>query len=451
MRVRPRSLLLGSATIAIAVLLALVRFVPPDGREHTELAQFVGRFHLLLIHIPIAFLLLALLLELVALDLRRAVLRQSAEFVLVLGTLGAIGAAWLGWLLAWSGGYEGDLVTRHMWGGVSLAISSLVCCWTFRSSRRLSTVLLVATIGLMIWTSHQGGMLTHGANYLTEHMPAGMRSRLHVSTGNEGPGVDPATFYAIRVHPIFADKCLTCHNADKHKGGLRLDNYQGVMRGGKDGKVIIAGDVHKSELFRRITLPSDNKDFMPSEGKPALSKDELKVLELWITAGAPVQVDEKLLAGLPALSSAASAAPLVADYRPQLQTITALETSLGIHLVPRSQNPTDGLILRTMNSPSTCTDGTLARLGPVASLIVDAELARTKVTDNGMSTLSKTFPNLAFLDVSQTGVTSAGARNLEHLKKLQSLNLTETKVDAAGIAELRSNPNLKKLYVFETH
>jgi len=446
---RPRSILFGSAAVAVLLLIGMVRFVPPDGSEHAELAQFLGRFHLLVIHFPIALLLLALLLELVTLGERRAAWRPSAEFVLALATLGVIVAAWFGWLLAWSGGYEGELVRNHMWGGTWLAIVSLVCCWSLSWNRRLSLALLIATVGLMSWTSHQGGKLTHGSAFLTERMPAPMRNFLRVSAGREDSGVDPASFYSTRVHPIFADKCFACHSSAKHKGGLRLDSYQNVMRGGKDGKVIQAGDTLKSDLFRRITLPSDSKDFMPAEGKPALTADETKVLELWIAAGAPVQVDEKTLASLPALLPVAPAAPLVADYRPQLKTIAALETALGIRLVPRSQNPTDGLILRTVSSPEACNDETLAQLSPVSSLIVDAELSRTKVTDHGVQTLAKNFPNLRFLDLSYTAVTSAGMKEIARLDKLESLNLTATKVDADGVAELRSKPNLKKLYLFE--
>jgi hypothetical protein len=102
-------------------------------------------------------------------------------------------------------------------------------------------VALLATVGLMSWTSHQGGKLTPGTDYLTEHMPTAMRSVLGVTVGRVDSGVDPASFYATRVHPIFVDRCLLCHSSEKHKGGLRLDSYQNVMRGGKDGKVIQPG------------------------------------------------------------------------------------------------------------------------------------------------------------------------------------------------------------------
>jgi hypothetical protein len=133
-----------------------------------------------------------------------------------------------------------------------------------------------------------------------------------------------------------------------------------------------------------------------------------------------------------------------------LKVISELESSLGVRLVPRSQNPTDGLILRTLSAPAKCTDDTLAHLTPVANLIVDAELARTKVTDKGMTALA-TFSNLRFVDLSNTAVTAAGTKELLKLDKLESLNLTETKVTRSAIEPFQSKPGLKRIYSFETH
>ena len=450
MGLRPRSIFFGSAMFAVLILLGLIIFAPPSGAEHAEFAQFLGRFHPLIIHLPIALLLLAPVLEFAGFYERGAGLRQSTEFVLALATAGAIAAVSLGWLLAWSGGYDGPLVRHHMWGGISVAAASLGCCWLFTRNRRLALVALLATVGLTAWTSDQGGKLTYGTGYWTEHMPAPLRALLDVSdNGPVATRVDPASFYATRVQPIFSDKCVSCHSSGKHKGNLRLDSYENLMRGGKDGRVILAGDPRKSDLFRRITLPPDSKSFMPAEGKPALTADETKVIEIWIKAGATPQVDQKLLAGLPA-SLIAAPEPKVADYRPKLKMMAALQTSLNIRLVPRSQDPTDGLILRTAGSPDTCSDATLAKLAPVAGLIVDAELARTKVTDAGMATLAKSFSNLRFLDLSHTAVTASGMKAIAQLSKLESLNLTDTKVDSANVAELRSKPTLKKLFLFES-
>ena len=447
MPLRVRLWILGAGVAAILPLLILLISAPPDGGERAEFAQFLGRFHPLVVHLPIALLLLVPLLEGVALARERWHLRQAAGFVLGLATIAAIASAWLGWLLAWSGGYEGSLVIRHMWGGVSLAAASLACWALDHWKRSAYAVALVATVGLLIWTGDQGGKLTHGDSFLTEHSPAPLRNWI----GGRQPQVDPTSFYAMRVQPIFEDKCVLCHNAGKFKGKLRLDSYENVMHGGKDGLVIRPGEPGKSELFRRVTLPSDSKDFMPAEGKPALSAQEVKTIELWIAAGATTQIADAGIQGLPpSPGENAVAAPLTADYRPQLKTIAELEASLSVRLVPRSQNPTDGLILRTASAPERCNDATLAQLAPVANLIVDAELARTRVTDKGMQAVAN-FSNLRFLDLSHTAVTSAGLKELTKLDKLESLNLTQTRVTHNAAAELQAKPGLKRIYLFETH
>src|ERR1051326_6902353 len=448
MSLRVRLWILGAGLAAILPLFVLLVSVPPDGSERAEFAQFLGRFHPLVVHLPIALLLLVPVLEGVALARERWHLHQAAGFVLGLAVVAAIASAWLGWLLAWCGGYEGSLVIRHMWGGVSLAAASLACWGLYHWKRSAYAVALLATVGLLIWTGDQGGKLTHGDTFLTEHSPAPLRIWIG---GRQPPQVDPTSFYAKRVQPIFEDKCVLCHNAGKYKGKLRLDSYEHVMHGGKDGLVIHPGEPAKSELFRRVTLPSDSKDFMPAEGKPALSAQEIKIIELWIAAGATTQIADSAIQGLPpSPEETAVAALLMADYRPQSKTIADLEASLSVRLVPRSQNPTEGLILRTASAPERCNDATLAQLAPVANLIVDAELARTRVTDRGMQAIAN-FSNLRFLDLSHTAVTSAGVKELMKLENLESLNLTQTRVTHNAAAELQAKPGLKRIYLFEAH
>jgi len=222
------------------------------------------------------------------------------------------------------------------------------------------------------------------------------------------------------------------------------------MRGGKDGVVVKPGDPKHSELFRRINLSSDEKDFMPTDGKPPLTASEVKVIELWIASGASGSLPAIEVHGAPALAiSELPVLHLTRDYRPQLPLITSLEHDLGVRLVPRSRNPEDGLILRTVSAPERCDDAAVARLKVIGMLIVDAELARTKVTDAGLKTLA-TFSNLRAVDLAHTAVTSAGVPILARLSRLESLNLTATVVDDAGVAALRRKQTLKRLYLFET-
>jgi hypothetical protein len=201
-------------------------------------------------------------------------------------------------------------------------------------------------------------------------------------------------------------------------------------------------------VFRRITLPANDDDVMPSDGKPLLSADEIKIVELWISAGASAT---KPLADFPSAPvprlARAQAAPLAPDWRPRAKEIALLERELGVKLVPRSQVPTDGLILRTASAPRRCDDAALAKLAPVADFIVDAELARTPITDAGLQALAG-YRNLRSLDLTRTGVTSAGVAALVRLTKLETLNLTETAVDDPGAEQLKAVPSLKRVWLF---
>ena len=149
----------------ILVVTTLVALVPPDGNERADWLQFIGRFHPLLVHFPIALFLLVPILEIVGRSARFAYLRLSVNFVLTLATLGAASAAVLGWCLGRSGGYSGTLIIQHMWGGVVLSIVCWVC-WVMRSRpRELSVpyaITLALGVGLVAWTGYRGGQLSLG-------------------------------------------------------------------------------------------------------------------------------------------------------------------------------------------------------------------------------------------------------------------------------------------------
>jgi len=470
MNSRRKLLLYGVGLSVVLVLLLAVSEAPPDGVERGEWSQFVGRFHPLAVHLPIALLLLVVVLEGAGLFRSGKHLQAAAGFILALTAASALVAVFLGWMLGRSGGYEGGLVTRHMWGGISLAAALILCCAIRRWNAKLYGAVLFATVGLMAWTSDQGGKLTHGAGFLTEHMPGKLRSLLgiappearhlarssaiptasNVSAASSAAAPASVAFFASRIAPIFDDKCVQCHGPQKKKGKLRLDTFDYVMRGGKIGVVIKPGDAKGSELYRRITLPRDNKDAMPAEGKPGLTAGEVKAIEFWITSGAAETLAvEKVSTAPPPPPAKPVLPPLTPDYGPRSSQIARFETELGVRLIPRSQNPRDGLTLRTVGAPSRCDDRTVAALKPIADLIVDAELARTRITDAGMKTLGS-FVNLRSLDLSHTAVTSHGLASLTNLGKLESLNLTATDVDDEGVLPFRRKPGLRRLYLFET-
>jgi hypothetical protein len=253
---------------------------------------------------------------------------------------------------------------------------------------------------------------------------------------------EQATF-AGRVAPVLEHNCVKCHGPTKQKGGLRLDSFTAILLGSDDGQVVIPGDAQGSEVFRRITLTPGDDDFMPSGDRPPLSPAEITVLGRWIAAGAPASASfEAADLGPPLV-----APPAAPDYRPRLAEATSLSRTLGVRLVPRSRIPTDGLVLRTASAPGSCDDVVLARLAPVADLIVEAELARTRVTDKGMAEVGR-WANLVHLDLTHTAVTSEGVARLASLGRLETLNLTQTRVDSRGIALAEKMPMLRKVWAF---
>jgi mono/diheme cytochrome c family protein len=79
--------------------------------------------------------------------------------------------------------------------------------------------------------------------------------------------------------------CTVCHGAVEPRAGLSLDSHKGMLKGGKDGPIIKAGEPDKSELIKRIKGTSEPR--MPITGPPWLSDDEIETIERWIAAGAP--------------------------------------------------------------------------------------------------------------------------------------------------------------------
>ena len=264
-----------------------------DGKPHGEWPQFLGRFHPMVVHLPIGLILLLPLLELVGRT--RPALREAAGLVLWLSVFACVLATILGFLLAYGSGDASARVIRHMWGGIALTIGVTLCAvlrsaWGSDSpstgNQWVYLSLLPFVVVLMLWTTHQGGSLTHGDRYLTEHAPAVLKQWPGWLSPRADELAAPNSFYSLQLQPIMKADCVSCHGPSKVKGRLRLDSYARLMRGGEDGAVVIPGDAAKSLLLQRITLPVNHKKFMPSEGKPPLQPREIAMIKAWIEDGA---------------------------------------------------------------------------------------------------------------------------------------------------------------------
>ena len=444
----------------ILAVTTLVAFFPPDGRERAEWAQFIGRFHPSLVHFPITLFLLVPILEIVGRSARFAYLRLSVSFVLALATVGATSAAMLGWCMGRSGGYSGRLITQHMWGGVVLAILCWVC-WLLRTRLRepgaTYAIALALGAGLVAWTGYRGGQLSLGPNHLTEYMPNGLRNLLGVEDNLEASGssADPNTFYGARIQPIFATRCINCHGADKHKGNLRLDSFRALMRGGKDGPVIRAGNIQGSDLFRRITLPASHDDFMP-RGKQPLAAEQVKAIELWIAVGASDVLAVDAIKNARSGSSAPSEVKFeeidpaaVAKLRSTIgPTVGQLQKQFPNILDYDSRGSAD-LRLNASILGRKFGDRELEAFAPVAEHIIVADFSRTSVTDHSAAAIAG-MKRLQVLRLMGTRLTDATLLRLDSLNQLESLNVYDTPVTAAVLPTIAKLPKLSHFYAGKT-
>ncbi len=93
--------------------------------------------------------------------------------------------------------------------------------------------------------------------------------------------------YERRIRPILEDRCYACHSAkaEKLKGGLRLDTYEGLVAGGDTGPAVVPGDLERSLIVRALR-GSDEDLRMPPKGE-RLTPAEVADIEAWIKMGAP--------------------------------------------------------------------------------------------------------------------------------------------------------------------
>lgn len=258
-----------------------------------ELIYFLGRFHVVVLHVPIGIVVAIFFLELFARREKYRQLAAASAFLWGGAAVSALVTVALGYMHFAEGGFDGPSGTQHRFFGTALAV--LI---TLVAALRLSKfadsyrpVFFPASILMLILatiTGHYGGNLTHGSSFLVEYGPQPLRSL--AGLGPRRPPVEnleAADPFLDLVGPMFYARCSGCHNSDKRQAELDLTSLAGLKRGGETGSVVVAGRPERSELFRRISLPHDDEEFMPAEGKTPLTAAQVQIVEWWITAGVP--------------------------------------------------------------------------------------------------------------------------------------------------------------------
>ncbi|MDP2726264.1 MAG: c-type cytochrome domain-containing protein [Dehalococcoidia bacterium] len=91
--------------------------------------------------------------------------------------------------------------------------------------------------------------------------------------------------YSRDIQPIFDPYCTRCHGSNLAENGLRLDSYEGVMKGTQFGPVVTPGAPGASSLVYVIQGISSEKIRMPHQ-EPRLTVNRIQNIIYWIEAGA---------------------------------------------------------------------------------------------------------------------------------------------------------------------
>lgn len=472
---RVRWLLVASLGLGLAVAALLIDKVAWDGTP-PEVAQWIGRFHPFVLHFPIVLLLMALAFEAARLPvLRRLLPSPDASTVTVILAWGAAGCTLgggCGWLLAQSGGYEKELLDRHLWAGAATALgANLALIFRLSSSRigagvlhGISNAILVLTCGIMAVAGHYGASLTHGETYLTDHAPDAVRKIVGLKPKRDANAlvIKPTgqrLLWDEVVQPILEERCNSCHHEGKMKGGLRLDSLAGVLKGGASGAAITPGNPKDSLVLKRLHLDPDDEKHMPPQGKPQPTAEQITVLNFWIENGAPgdktvgdYELTAAVRAALDSLLTPAQRKTLEAKIQAEA---AALETALA---TLRSRLP-GRLACVVPGQPeleyapgihaAEVGDAQLNALAPVAGSVVAMELQQTRVTDAGLAALAP-FVKLRNLQLQNTALSDAGLVHVGKVASLEVVNLYGTGVSDAGLQHLAPLKHLKKVYLWQS-
>lgn len=118
------------------------------------------------------------------------------------------------------------------------------------------------------------------------------------------------------ILPIFQRECVGCHSSALKMGGLVLESYQDLMKGGEQGTPLVAGHADQSLLVRMLEGTAEPR--MPLNGQ--LPAEQIQLVRAWIDASARP----------PATLASADDAVSIPDIRPQVDVDPPL-AALAFH------------------------------------------------------------------------------------------------------------------------
>ena len=418
-----------------------------------NLLALIGRFHPLIIHLPIGFIVMGLLIELNKKKFNWS--NDSLKFIFFWASMSGVLSIISGYFQYQKGGYLWDTVGGHFYAGITtvvLSVSFFLYLNNFKYfnllPRKFYTLghLIILTI-----TGHLGGNITHGEDHLIEPINnlVGMTDEQINITMNYEDYANKSVFINL-IQPILDDKCVKCHNQKKTKGGLQMHNFESLVKGGKNGIIFNFDDPELSEILVRIHLPKSEKKHMPPSGGKQLSREEIKMLSIWIHGGSTLEqtVSELELN----VDMKNYFFPTVNNFLPEIKInppdydkIQKLKSKKI--LVSQINKNSNFLSVSTINKRD-FNDEDINKLFEIKENIISLDFNKSSITDSAFLKLIE-FPNLTILKLNNTKVRGKGIENLSVLKNLKRINLTNTLFDEEFIESFNQFPALEKVYLFQ--
>ncbi|REG91592.1 c-type cytochrome domain-containing protein [Algoriphagus antarcticus] len=419
-----------------------------------------GRFHPILVHMPIGFLVFGVILIFWA-GKKYSVYSPIIQLAFLLGGISALLASISGFLQYQNEGYSWDTVKFHLILGIFTTLLSFGLWYHLKRAAATPTKLKIKGASFMMiltLTGHLGGSITHGDDYFTEVLPPELQAFLGGETSYAEPLELPADnweeveFYTGAIQPILDQNCKSCHNPKKLKGELDLSTFKGIQKGGEDGEILEGQNPEKSALFARLILPEDDDDHMPPKDKRQPRKEEIELIKAWIESGS----SEKAKLGESSINVSMVEPffkknekpfyPVVEVAKLPLDSISILRDQGFFAEVVKKDSPL--LKISCVNFPA-FSDSDWQLLQSAKDQIVYLDLTGTAITDSILEQIA-TLPHLTVLKLNQTSIEGVGMEKLVGNKNLKLLYINDTKVTFDKLGSLDGHPTLEKVFAFDS-
>lgn len=403
-----------------------------------EILNYLGKFHPVIIHLPIGALYLTFCLALLE-KIFKSKYVIPIRFGLLFSFVFALFSCFLGYFLSIGGDYSEAILDKHMWLGISTALFIGILLWLHKKSNyeKYFIPLFVFTIVLLSITGHFGGSITHGKDYLK--IPEFKEDYKIVK-------IDSVQLYSQVVQPILDNKCVKCHNQNKSKGGLILDSKNSILKGGESGEILTAYNPTSSHLYNYPNLPINDEMHMPPEGNTQLTIQEIQLIKLWIESGSDfenvtlmdnlsIENKNSVLSFFPPTQKNVSP-PSLNDLKKLIE--------LGFRL---ERNSNENNFIEAKFVGTKLESKHLKALLKVKTQLIKLDLSNSNLNDKLFFRLSK-LENLKYLKVNNTSIIDI---SLKHLPKLlETLIINGNNISNNGLIFLEENKSLKNIYAWNT-